>query len=241
MHRETQLRAFYSTTEEISALFTKQQEQLKAMQRALEDDDDGDGDGALGNDNSLQGTPRRDSPAADGGGGGEDCTQDMEHVPETESPGPAGALGEGGDAVGETMQLEDDACGGGATAGGSCSQLPVRTADLLASEGLGSWANSTAPSVHGENDYPPNGGGGVTAIAASALGSFDASQNDATFPIPSAAGLHAQFPGGGSGGNKGDSMSDAETEEGGDSGGDEDDSGGSIGSGDLVMIQDSVG
>ncbi|CAA7410853.1 unnamed protein product [Spirodela intermedia] len=237
--RETQLRAFYSTTEEISALFTKQQEQLKAMQRALEDDDD-DCDGALACETALQGTPRRNSPAADSRGGDEDCTQDMEHVPETESPGQAEAHGEGGDVVGETMQLEDDA------GGGSCSQLPMRTADLLASEGLGSWANSTAPSVHGENDSPPSGGGGggrgcaaAAAAAASVLGSFDASQNNATFPIPSVAGLHEQFSA--SGGGKGESMSDAETEEGGDSGGDEDDSGGSIGSGDLVMIQDSVG
>ncbi|XP_020094075.1 trichohyalin isoform X2 [Ananas comosus] len=37
--RETQLRAFYSTTEEISALFAKQQEQLKAMQKTLEDEE----------------------------------------------------------------------------------------------------------------------------------------------------------------------------------------------------------
>uniref|UniRef100_A0ACD5WHT6 Uncharacterized protein n=1 Tax=Avena sativa TaxID=4498 RepID=A0ACD5WHT6_AVESA len=37
--RETQLRAFYSTTEEISSLFSKQQEQLKAMQRTLEDEE----------------------------------------------------------------------------------------------------------------------------------------------------------------------------------------------------------
>ncbi|XP_010506489.1 PREDICTED: intracellular protein transport protein USO1-like isoform X2 [Camelina sativa] len=39
MLRETQMRAFYSTTEEISALFAKQQEQLKTMQRTLEDED----------------------------------------------------------------------------------------------------------------------------------------------------------------------------------------------------------
>ncbi|PON35220.1 TSC-22 / Dip / Bun [Parasponia andersonii] len=39
MLRETQLRAFYSTTEEISVLFAKQQEQLKAMQRTLEDEE----------------------------------------------------------------------------------------------------------------------------------------------------------------------------------------------------------
>ncbi|XP_008780005.2 myosin-7-like isoform X2 [Phoenix dactylifera] len=40
--RETQLRAFYSTTEEITALFAKQQEQLKAMQKTLEDEDNYD-------------------------------------------------------------------------------------------------------------------------------------------------------------------------------------------------------
>ncbi|KAL0425875.1 UNVERIFIED_CONTAM: hypothetical protein Sradi_1122300 [Sesamum radiatum] len=39
MLRETQLRAFYSTTEEISVLFAKQQLQLKAMQRTLEDEE----------------------------------------------------------------------------------------------------------------------------------------------------------------------------------------------------------
>ncbi|XP_057499038.1 LOW QUALITY PROTEIN: protein CROWDED NUCLEI 3-like [Actinidia eriantha] len=39
MFRETQLRAFYSTTEEISVLFAKQQEQLKAMRRTLEDEE----------------------------------------------------------------------------------------------------------------------------------------------------------------------------------------------------------
>ncbi|KAK4803696.1 hypothetical protein SAY86_003513 [Trapa natans] len=42
MLRETQLRAFYSTTEEISLLFAKQQEQLKAMQRTLEDEENYD-------------------------------------------------------------------------------------------------------------------------------------------------------------------------------------------------------
>lgn len=39
MLRETQLRSFYSTTEEISVLFVKQQEQLKSMQRTLEDEE----------------------------------------------------------------------------------------------------------------------------------------------------------------------------------------------------------
>ncbi|XP_031497134.1 uncharacterized protein LOC116262152 isoform X2 [Nymphaea colorata] len=37
--RETQLRAFYSTTEEISSLLAKQQAQIKAMQRTLEDEE----------------------------------------------------------------------------------------------------------------------------------------------------------------------------------------------------------
>ncbi|KAH9627441.1 hypothetical protein KSS87_006132 [Heliosperma pusillum] len=45
MLRETQLRAFYSTTEEIKKLFSKQQEQLKAMQRTLEDEDNYENDG----------------------------------------------------------------------------------------------------------------------------------------------------------------------------------------------------
>ncbi|GAB4844384.1 hypothetical protein Ancab_037749 [Ancistrocladus abbreviatus] len=37
--RETQLQVLYSTTEEMSVLFAKQQEQLKAMQRTLEDEE----------------------------------------------------------------------------------------------------------------------------------------------------------------------------------------------------------
>ncbi|XP_019709319.1 uncharacterized protein [Elaeis guineensis] len=47
--RETQLRAFYSTTEEITALFAKQQEQLKAMQKALEDEENNE-DASIGID-----------------------------------------------------------------------------------------------------------------------------------------------------------------------------------------------
>nr|KYP64278.1 hypothetical protein KK1_018870 [Cajanus cajan] len=53
MLRETQLRAFYSTTEEIQILFAKQQEQLKSMQRTLEDEENYDNtsvemDGVIG-------------------------------------------------------------------------------------------------------------------------------------------------------------------------------------------------
>ncbi|XP_048132026.1 myosin-9-like isoform X2 [Rhodamnia argentea] len=39
MLRETQLRAFYSKTEEVMVLFSKQQEELKSMQRTLEDEE----------------------------------------------------------------------------------------------------------------------------------------------------------------------------------------------------------
>ncbi|XP_047181440.1 uncharacterized protein LOC124847894 isoform X2 [Vigna umbellata] len=51
--RETQLRSFYSTTEEIQVLFAKQQEQLKSMQRTLEDEENYDNtsvemDGVIG-------------------------------------------------------------------------------------------------------------------------------------------------------------------------------------------------
>ncbi|XP_022633065.1 uncharacterized protein LOC106752963 isoform X2 [Vigna radiata var. radiata] len=53
MLRETQLRSFYSTTEEIQVLFAKQQEQLKSMQRTLEDEENYDNtsvemDGVIG-------------------------------------------------------------------------------------------------------------------------------------------------------------------------------------------------
>lgn len=44
--RETQLRAFYSTTEEISSLFAKQQQRLKAMQKTLEDEENYSSDSA---------------------------------------------------------------------------------------------------------------------------------------------------------------------------------------------------
>ena len=37
VYRETQLRAFHSTAEEVAALQQKQQEQLKEMMRVLED------------------------------------------------------------------------------------------------------------------------------------------------------------------------------------------------------------
>ena len=151
------MRAFYSTTEAITALFSKQQLQLKAMQRALEDDDDYDDPppamapaplqqqhttnscGAAAGDACTQDL---DCPSVDGGGGaaaGE--VVETEHVPETESPG------------------ENGLCGND-----TAREKIVGTADLFASEELSSWADCNAPSGHGENDFPSNDCG-VTAMS----------------------------------------------------------------------------
>ncbi|XLU99252.1 hypothetical protein S245_013592, partial [Arachis hypogaea] len=59
MLRETQLRAFYSTTEEIQVLFAKQQEQLKAMQRTLEDEENYENT-SVDMDGVIGGTPGRE-------------------------------------------------------------------------------------------------------------------------------------------------------------------------------------
>jgi len=72
--RETQLRAFYSTTEEIQVLFAKQQEQLKSMQRTLEDDEnyenvsvemDGVIGGTLGREKEVDGYHSQNDAKAD--------------------------------------------------------------------------------------------------------------------------------------------------------------------------------
>ncbi|XP_071932533.1 uncharacterized protein [Coffea arabica] len=277
MLRETQLRAFYSTTEEIQVLFVKQQEQLKAMQRTLEDEENYentsiDVDLNLPNGH-IQRFLSRDKEVYQSAAKGEsststqrygrdhnetssdevsvtekhDCnmkihgndddTQEVEfsgaqhsvkggfgseidgvgaarilegdpvgteknletdgigtlavsvgdlvateRILETESPGQnrggsfdlnkCGALGE------DTMQLEDETNGeaiwqaemvpSGSLHHSQCNNPleventildtqtgdSIKTADLLASEVPGSWAYSTAPSVHGENDTP---------------------------------------------------------------------------------------
>ncbi|QHO08399.1 uncharacterized protein DS421_14g472270 [Arachis hypogaea] len=59
MLRETQLRAFYSTTEEIQVLFAKQQEQLKAMQKTLEDEENYENT-SVDMDGVISGTPGRE-------------------------------------------------------------------------------------------------------------------------------------------------------------------------------------
>jgi hypothetical protein len=256
-YRETQLRAFYSTTEEISVLFAKQQEQLKAMQKTLEDQENYENTsldidlnvpigvikGTLGGEKEATGfcskITAKAGPAAsaqgfdrnqvetssdedsitekhDCGFRSQECqnTQEAEftssdhcvkagfgsdidgvdtapvfegdavgteRVLETESPALDGErnidLNKCSTLAGDTMQLDDEAhvqetdeqtlCQGAMHHSQSNNPLEnlksmedteaegtIRTADLLASEVAGSWACSTAPSVHGENESP---------------------------------------------------------------------------------------
>ncbi|XP_059458195.1 uncharacterized protein LOC132187779 isoform X2 [Corylus avellana] len=257
MLRETQLRAFYSTTEEISVLFAKQQEQLKAMQKTLEDQENYENtsfdidlnapirviNGTLGGEKEATGfcskITAKAGPAASAQGfdinqvetssdeasitekhdcdfRSQECqnTQEAEftsadhcvkagfgsdidgvgtapvlegdavgteRVLETESPALDGErnidLNRCSTLAGDTMQLDDEAhvqetdeqtqCQGAMYHSQSNTPLEIlksmedteaegtiRTADLLASEVAGSWAYSTAPSVHGENESP---------------------------------------------------------------------------------------
>ncbi|KAF8028359.1 hypothetical protein BT93_E1087 [Corymbia citriodora subsp. variegata] len=268
MLRETQLRAFYSTTEEIMVLFSKQQEQLKAMQKTLEDEEnyentslDIDLNVTYGNidcfmnrrkeensnrsnkdakENSAtsaqrcnmvhvvastdedsvtekhecdirsqeeaQNTQEADFTSAGQnvkGGFGSDIDGvgtepvmegdpvDTEQVLETESPGIDGGqnidLNRVSTLAGDTMQLDEgENVQETADHAQPLSQEQetlqhyesnnapetlkatqdieaetlgtIRTADLLTSEVAGSWACSTAPSVHGENDTPRSRG-----------------------------------------------------------------------------------
>uniref|UniRef100_A0A1D1Z2R2 Restin n=2 Tax=Anthurium amnicola TaxID=1678845 RepID=A0A1D1Z2R2_9ARAE len=364
--RETQLRAFYSTTEEISLLFAKQQEQLKAMQKTLEDEENYDNASmgfdlnvvvkeddiqALAREGETSGQPKvniytKDTQAnpsskmvqaMDSSSSNDDasvtekhecdirsqdvgdytqdleCTSadrpgkgfgsdvdgvgtalvpegvgdaaDTERVPETESPAVDDGFDERSAALlkcnqaGDTMQLEDDAQENighiGILDGNdhySQSKLEdteagtVRTADLLASEGIGSWANSTAPSVHGENESPGCGANagpcGDVGAEAAVLSNSDVlaagSQSNVVLSgiTPRLTEQHRalnamieivapnfkeQFPSVGSGEEKNDSMSDAETEEGTDHGDEEDDSEEESNRGVHAMIEDSVG
>ncbi|KAJ6400441.1 hypothetical protein OIU84_015982 [Salix udensis] len=247
MLRETQLRAFYSTTEEISGLFAKQQEQLKAMQRTLEDEENYDNtsvdidlnvnpknmagsgpsaqrfdknqtitssDGASVTEKHDCDTRRREDQDTQeeeftsaehhvkGGFGSEidgvgtapvleGETIGTEQVLETESLGVDGErnfdLNKYSSLAGDTMQLEGEAgvhesderiqtIHQDGSHHSQSSNLPenqtsenqivvedtepggiIRTQDLLASEVVGSWAHSTAPSVHGDNEYPGSG------------------------------------------------------------------------------------
>ncbi|KAL3536929.1 hypothetical protein ACH5RR_000295 [Cinchona calisaya] len=303
MLRETQLRAFYSTTEEIQILFAKQQEQLKAMQRTLEDEENyqntsvdidlnlsnGHIQGFLGREKevnshscsaakagSSSSTQRHDrdhdktssdevsvtekhdcnmkiqgndedtqeveftgAQCSVKGGFGSDIdavgtthiperdpvgveinleTDGMETAPvfmgelvaterilETESPGHNGGsnidLNKCDALVEDTMQLVDQSNGEATgqahtisqgTLHHSQSNSPlgvqnpmldtqgggsIRTADLLASEVPGSWACSTAPSVHGENDSPKSNNEDGAAALPDSVGMVAESQN----------------------------------------------------------------
>ncbi|KAL4567151.1 hypothetical protein LXL04_022725 [Taraxacum kok-saghyz] len=70
MLRETQLRSFYSTTEQISLLFAKQQEQLKSMQRTLEDEENYDNISLDINDHIDPLDHQNKQPSATHGSGG---------------------------------------------------------------------------------------------------------------------------------------------------------------------------
>ncbi|CAN0921412.1 hypothetical protein LINGRAHAP2_LOCUS32574 [Linum grandiflorum] len=217
MLRETQLRAFYSTTEEISSLFAKQQQQLKAMQKTLEDEENYD-NGSLDLDLNMTNGPTDDtavagkqsshdaglkstsaggsnrnqpatsndegsatekhecdnrsqaddqntqgeeftSPACEVRGGGFGSNIDVDTAPaldgteqvvETESPlinaGPSYDL--------NTMQLDETIPEDAENQKEMENTEPggtMRTADLIASEVAGSWAQSTAPSAQGDN------------------------------------------------------------------------------------------
>lgn len=230
--RETQLRAFYSTTEEISALFLKQQEQLKAMQKTLEDEENCENTSngfdlnvcqkensskTLQRDmnNAESSNPEKDPCATNSknvstvaftsnndsvsttqkhdcefGSHDDNATQDMEctsagrlptafgseidcfgtasmpeeevvgteQVLETESPD-VGVDEEENNIIlhkcssnlgGETMQIDCEDNLEKTEEPRDAKACTVRTEDLLTSEIPGSWENSTAPSVHGE-------------------------------------------------------------------------------------------
>ena len=142
------MRAFYSTTEAITALFSKQQLQLKAMQRALEDDDDYDDPPAAMAPAPLQ---RHHTTNSCGAAAGDECTQDLD-CPRVD--------GGGGAAAGEVESPGENGMCGNDTA----REKIMGTANLLASEELNSWADCNAPSSHGENDFPSNDCG-VTAMS----------------------------------------------------------------------------
>nr|GMD36504.1 golgin subfamily A member 8J isoform X3 [Ipomoea batatas] len=142
MLRETQLRAFYSTTEEISVLFAKQQEQLRSMQRTLEDEENYENTSV-----EVELEPNN---------------WNLGHQVMLVSQRSMNAMSEPkkmGKTPRSTIAAEDT------------MQLDVNTNEKEAQrqqhtvEAAGSWACSTAPSVHGENNSSQrskddsNGGG----------------------------------------------------------------------------------
>ncbi|XP_071685761.1 uncharacterized protein [Rutidosis leptorrhynchoides] len=238
MLRETQLRAFYSTTEDISSLFAKQQEQLKSMQKTLEDEENYENlsldvhpnvdnqnqnpidllrqskevigsqcsggmkavDQAQTSSDEVSATENHDcdarnqetcedtqeaeftsvDPCAKGPfgsdiDGGNTAAIETEQVLDTETQGLDQHIDLNKLNAGDTMAIDDEEervepDGNNLhqskeaieedTEGGDT----IRTADLLTSEVAGSWACSTTPSCHGENESPGSGGGGVVVV-----------------------------------------------------------------------------
>ncbi|XP_023770413.1 uncharacterized protein LOC111919026 isoform X5 [Lactuca sativa] len=237
MLRETQLRAFYSTTEEISLLFAKQQEQLKSMQRTLEDEENYENisldinPNINNHTNSLHQNKQPINSHCSGGSKAADSTTstkkpDNNH-PETSTDEDEASMTEkhecgarNQETCEETQEAEFGQSDPPVTKGGFGSDIDgfntapigtetqgldqnidlnklvddtmviddetervkidnshlhhrvvvveedteagdtIKTGDLLASEVAGSWACSTAPSCHGENESPGSGGGG---------------------------------------------------------------------------------
>ena len=142
-----------------------------------------------------------------------------EQVPETESPGinedQVVDLSKSGTFHGDTMQLDEEAQEADEQGQMSCQETvhhspsnsplenqkgievedteaggTIRTADLLTSEVAGSWACSTAPSVHGDNESPgrdndDNNDGGGNALHDSNLQVAESQSN----PSPAAGAI----------------------------------------------------
>ncbi|CAI9278078.1 unnamed protein product [Lactuca saligna] len=239
MLRETQLRAFYSTTEEISLLFAKQQEQLKSMQRTLEDEENYENisldiNPNINNHNHTNSLHQNKLPVnsqCSGGSKAADSTTSTKkpdhHHPETSTDEDDASMTEkhecgarNQETCEETQEAEFGQSDPPGTKGGFGSDIDgfntapigtetqgldqnidlnklvddntmviddetervkidnshlhhrvvveedteagdtIKTGDLLASEVAGSWACSTAPSCHGENESPGSGGDG---------------------------------------------------------------------------------
>ncbi|KAG6431013.1 hypothetical protein SASPL_109088 [Salvia splendens] len=135
MLRETQLRAFYSTTEEISVLLVKQQEQLKAMQRTLEDEENNE---TTSNDIDLN--------PVDGNETGS-LVRDKDGGEETQEVEFGGA--ECDDEAKDVDMMQVDNCT-------NEQETAEHDQNTSRSQGrhdaVGSWGCSTAPSVQGENE-----------------------------------------------------------------------------------------
>ncbi|KAJ0803317.1 putative transcription factor interactor and regulator FHA-SMAD family [Helianthus annuus] len=110
MLRETQLRAFYSTTEEISSLFAKQQEQLKAMQRTLEDEENlNQSKDPIEEDTEAGDTIRTTDLLASEVAGSWACDTAPSCHGENDSPGSGGGTRAGGGGGGGGVVLHDSA------------------------------------------------------------------------------------------------------------------------------------